>query len=590
VINDILDFSKIEAGKLTIDTVPFDLQTVLEEVSDLLAARAFEKRLEFACLLGPGVPRGVAGDPSRVRQILVNLVGNAIKFTESGEVVIEAHLVAEAESHVRIRISVRDTGIGIPPSRLGAIFESFTQADGSTTRKYGGTGLGLSISRHLAQLMGGDVLAESTPGEGSCFSLELGFQCAPQAVRSQGELPMNLEGRRVLIIDDHPVNRRALRGQLLSWGIEPIEVDGGAAALALLRNDATGRLPDLALVDMQMPEMDGEQTAARFKADSRLASIPLVLLSSTGMTYPTPEKMRIRGFAAALIKPVRASRLFNTVAEVLGEAPAPVRAKREAQAATSGARLRPGLRLLLAEDNLVNQKVAVRLLTKWKCEVDAVLDGVEAVAAWERGTYDAILMDVQMPRLDGYQATSRIRALETSRGVRTPIIAMTANAMQGDDQRCFDAGMDDYVPKPVKPEMLEAALVRCGCGFAEGDTRAILDTDRLSEFCGVDAHFRQNVLRDFLDLAPGLLGRIESALERRDPQAMKSASEALRGGAETLGGIALGAACRELASPDALRSLDAARTMLARAQREFMRLKLALAPYLLDASPSSDAA
>jgi two-component system sensor histidine kinase/response regulator len=590
VINDVLDFSKIEAGKLTLETVDFDLRAVLEEVSDLLAPRAYEKGIDFACVLPPEVPSALRGDPARLRQMVLNLVGNAIKFTEQGEVAIEVQCLEETGDRATIRIAVRDTGIGIPPDRHAAIFESFTQADGSTTRRYGGTGLGLTISRQLAELMGGRIGLESAPGRGSTFWIDVPFAkvTGPTAADM---LPGTLVGRRVLVVDDNATNRRAFHGQLRAWGMRPLEVGSGAEALAVLRTQGDDDGFALVLIDMQMPGMDGEQTAAAIKADPRLAAIPLVLLSSAGMRFSSDAEMRAKGFAAALTKPVRASRLFDTLANVLGAlTPACRYPRRPPGPKESSMPDQPpaGLRVLLAEDNLVNQKVARRMLEKWGCQVDAVEDGRAAVAAWEGGTYDVVLMDVQMPVLDGYEATAEIRRREKGTGRHTPIVAMTAHAMAGDEERCLAAGMDGYVAKPVKPEALAAALARFGAGapVAAAAETTVLDPGRLEELCGSDADFRREVLRDFLELAPQLLARIDASIAAGDPTDVQRASHSLKGSSRTLGAAALGAACEELESLGREGALDAARDALARAREAFAHLRGALHAYLPDGEPT----
>ncbi|HLK10011.1 MAG TPA: response regulator [Candidatus Binatia bacterium] len=588
VINDVLDFSKIEAGKLTLETVDFDLRTVLEEVSDLLAPRAYEKGIDFACVLPPEVPRALRGDPARLRQMVLNLVGNAIKFTEKGEIAIEVQCLEETASHATIRIGIRDTGIGIPRERHAAIFESFTQADGSTTRRYGGTGLGLTISRQLAELMGGRIGLESEPGRGSTFWLDLPFERVRETSTAD-LLPGTLAGRRVLVVDDNATNRRAFHGQLRSWGMRPLEVGSGEEALAVLHAEADAFA--LVLIDMQMPGMDGEETAAAIKADPRLARIPLVLLSSAGVRFATDGEMRARGFAAALTKPVRASRLFNTLAEVLGEVAPACRYPRRAPAAKEDRMPHQpleGLRILLAEDNPVNQKVARRMLEKWGCRVDAVDDGRAALTAWEAGAYDVVLMDVQMPGMDGYEATAEIRRREGGSGRHTPVVAMTAHAMQGDEERCLAAGMDGYVAKPVKPEALAAALSRWGLGASASPAaaapaqQAVFDAERLEELCGTDADFRREVLQDFLALAPQLLARIDASIAAGDHGDVERASHSLKGSSRTLGAAALGAVCGELEILGREGALDAARAALERAREAFTRLRAALHVYVPD--------
>ncbi len=457
IINDILDFSKIEAGKLSLECVEFNLRTELEEVAEMLAPRAHEKGLEIACVVPPGFPEHLRGDPGRIRQIATNLVGNAIKFTESGEVTVEANVLRKSATHATVRLVVRDTGIGIPRERQAAIFESFTQADGSTTRRYGGTGLGLTICRQLTQLMGGSIGVDSEPGQGSSFWLDLTLPLQARPLGLGAAAPPHLAGLRVLVVDDNDTNRHVLREQLLSWGWRPTELDGGrSAADVLLDAQRLGDPFGIVLLDMHMPEMDGEQTAAAIRSHSSLTSMPLVLLSSG--VVGTQAEMRAKGFAAALTKPVRRSHLLNALMEVIG---CPDDAAEERAPVKPVSRVAsPGLRVLVAEDNTVNQKVVLRLLEQAGCRAEAVANGAEAVAALDRLPFDVVLMDVQMPEMDGFEATAEIRRKQATCGKHTPIIAMTAHAMQGDRERCLAAGMDDYVAKPVKPHDLVKALLR----------------------------------------------------------------------------------------------------------------------------------
>ncbi|HLK10762.1 MAG TPA: response regulator [Candidatus Binatia bacterium] len=449
VINDVLDFSKIEAGKLTLERVAFDLRTMVEEVADLLAPHAAKKQLELCCAVPPEVPERLFGDPHRLRQVLTNLVGNAVKFTAEGRITLEAVVLEETAAHARLRLGVTDTGIGIPKERQATIFECFTQADASTARHYGGTGLGLTISRQLVELMGGRLRVESEPGRGSTFSVEIGLDKQPPAEASAPAPAASFDGLRVLVVDDYEVSRRVLTAHLRAFGCAAEAAAGGREALAALRA-AAGRAPfQLVLVDLDMPEMDGEATAAAIAADPGLGGPALVALSTAGARAPSA-----RGFVAELAKPVRRARLLDVVSMLVGERRAAARPAAPAAAATG----LEGLRVLLAEDNPINRKVALRMLAKLGCEATAVEDGAAAVAAVERERWDAVLMDVQMPVLDGFEATARIRLHEARTAAHVPIIAMTAHAMEGDRERCLRAGMDGYVSKPVKAEDLAAAL------------------------------------------------------------------------------------------------------------------------------------
>jgi signal transduction histidine kinase/DNA-binding response OmpR family regulator len=450
VINDILDYSKIEAGKMPIESVEFDLREVVEEVAEVLGPRAQEKGFELVCDVPPDLPTHLNGDPVRLRQVVSNLVTNAVKFTEQGEVVIEVRAHEESNGTTLVRIAVRDTGIGIPPDRHAAIFESFTQADGSTTRKHGGTGLGLTICRQLVTLMGGRMQLESVPGVGSTFFFEIPFVRARGGAQRSAAVE-RLIGLKVLVVDDNATNRMIVRQTLGAWGCRTAEAAGGAIALATM-DAAAGEDPfRLVILDMQMPEMDGGEVARRLRADARFAEVPLILLSSAEGLHAT----RDMGFAAALAKPVRQATLLRAILRALGER----QAEPDPEVAPSSVDpIGAPLRVLLADDNKVNRMVAIAMLQRLGCETDAVADGRAAVEAVARGDYDLVLMDVQMPEMDGFEATAEIRRLP--KGRRLPVIAMTAHAMEGDDERCLAAGMDAYIAKPVTIAALIGTLTR----------------------------------------------------------------------------------------------------------------------------------
>jgi signal transduction histidine kinase/CheY-like chemotaxis protein len=452
IINDILDFSKVEAGRLSLEVLDFNLRTTLEEVVDMFSSRAHEAGLELALAIPPNICEDVRGDPGRLKQVLNNLVGNAIKFTEAGEVKVQASVLESTPTSLRLAISVADTGIGIAADRQKAVFESFTQADGSTTRKYGGTGLGLTISKKIVELMGGTISLESALGEGSTFQVELTF--AKQTNHSTRPIRENLNGVHVLVIDDNETNRMILREQLIAWGARCQTVASGAEAIHAMNAVHSSDPFSLVLLDMQMPGMNGVQTASVLKADPRHDSIPLVLLSSVA-DRGSDEELRSRGFAAALNKPVRKHQLWESICDVLGN-----RTREHVRTATL--RIPPelrGLRVLLAEDNVMNQRLALRILAKWGCRAEAVANGIEAIHELERIHYDVVLMDCQMPEMDGFEATAVIRSRESGTERRTPIFAMTANAMVGDRERCLEAGMDGYVAKPIRlPELMQALV------------------------------------------------------------------------------------------------------------------------------------
>jgi signal transduction histidine kinase/DNA-binding response OmpR family regulator len=576
VINDVLDFSKIEAGRLTVETIAFNLRTVIEEVVELAAPRGQEKGLELTCDMPPGFPEQLRGDPVRLRQVLTNLVGNAVKFTEAGDVTVEARASYETPSHVTLRLSVRDTGIGIPAERQAAVFDSFTQADGSTTRRYGGTGLGLTICRQLVELMGGTIGVASVPGKGSTFWLELTLEKASTTIGAPA-LPETLRGLRVLVVDDNTTNRFILRRQLESWGAEPCEASSGAEALEMLH-----RAPfQLVLLDMHMPEMDGVETAKAIRTDLRFAEVPLVLLSSVRMQ----DVGLGRGdFAAALVKPVRRSNLLNVLLDVLGERPQEQRAvDGMGVSRSSGPHL--GLNVLVVEDNLVNQTITTRMLERWGCRTEVVADGLQALEAVARLSYDLVLMDVQMPEMDGFDATAAIRRREAGTGRRIPIIAMTAHAMDGDRARCIEAGMDDYVAKPIMARALLQAVSRWGTRAGEQPARSsrsesiesdpVLRLDQLHESSGGDPELEREILAAFLSSAPGLLARMETSITRGDPALLAAAAHALKGSSRAVGAETLGVACEELETLGRQNDLSAARDAVARAAEELERLRAA---------------
>jgi signal transduction histidine kinase/CheY-like chemotaxis protein len=468
IINDILDFSKIEAGKMTVEPIPFDLRLAVEELAELMASKAQEKGLDLILRFSPDTPSRVVGDPGRIRQILINLVGNAVKFTTKGHVYLSVECEERTAEQASLCFSVADTGIGIPASKLGHIFDRFTQADASTTRKYGGTGLGLSISKQLVELMGGKMGVESKAGEGSrfWFTLPLPIDLTPP---DTAPIHMDMTGVRVLSVDSNPTNLLVLREQLNSWGLRNDSSSSAEDALKLLRAAQSAGDPyQIAILEQQMPSMDGEELARTIKADAKLKNTALVLLGSIGIRG-NDARMKEAGFSAYLSKPARASQLLNALITVWRNQ------KRAALAefvthhpvAEGRTSIFPGetaqpifcARVLIVEDNAVNQMVAARLLEKLGCRVDVAANGREAVEMVGLLPYDAIFMDCQMPEMDGFEATQEIRRREGSSAHR-PIIAMTANAMRGDRERCLEVGMDDYVSKPIRQADLTEALER----------------------------------------------------------------------------------------------------------------------------------
>ena len=521
IINDILDFSKIEAGRIDLEHVDFDLRRAVREVLGSFAEAAHAKGLELLCLIRHDVPNALRGDPGRLRQVLTNLVGNAVKFTEKGEVVLRVTLDEPQDDAALVRFEVRDTGIGIDGELKPRLFQSFVQADGSASRRYGGTGLGLAISKRLVSLMGGSIDVDSRPGRGSTFWFTVRLERQGEAAATTAP-SARLAGRRVLVVDDNATNRQILRHQLGYWGLRVTAVESGPKGLALMQQAAAAGTPyDLAILDMKMPEMDGLALARATKLDPALASVRLVLLTSFGQRGHGAEAAKI-GIAAYLTKPVDEADLYDCLVEVLDE----TRSRRAPHLVTrhSLREQRPPVaaHVLVAEDNEVNQKVAVKILEKLGYRVELAENGKEALAACARRRYDAVLMDGQMPGMDGYEATRRIRERETRGGRRVPIIAMTASAMKGDREKCLESGMDDYITKPVTPENVEAVLRKwVGAASAPAERAAaepatpgaLLDEAVVQSLLSVDddGTLMDEVVATFLRIAPARLAAIRKA-------------------------------------------------------------------------------
>ncbi|MEP6572998.1 MAG: response regulator [Gemmatimonadota bacterium] len=568
VINDILDFSKIEAGKLDLEEIDFQLRVTIEDVLELLAERAHSKGLEMTALISPMVPETATGDPGRVRQILTNLVGNALKFTEEGEIIIRVDPVEERSGGTLFRFEVKDTGIGIDRAAQQRLFKAFSQADGTTTRKYGGTGLGLVICRQLAAMMGGEIGLSSVPGEGSTFwftvFLGRGSSAVATDVRASEELSLrntlgSLDGRRVLAVDDHATSRELLIQQLGSWGMEVDAVGNAERALARARAALARHRPyEIAIIDLYMPGMDGFALAQALKASPETAAMPLVMLTSRSQRGLS-AKAREAGFAHYLTKPVRRAVLEETLRKVLmvdppqeSSPPANGRDARQlpARSAPAAAGARSRGRLLLAEDNPVNEELAVVQLERLGYEVTVARNGRQAVEKLKTTRFDIVLMDCQMPQLDGYEATAEIRRFES--GTRhTPVIAMTANAMQGDREKCLTAGMDDYVSKPIRGEELRLALERWIRPRPELETseesppppaapevcrtlepRVIADLRALERG---GKKFVGRLIGLYLQDAPGRKAAIGRALATRDSEALMQVSHVFRGSSGSLG-------------------------------------------------------
>jgi CheY-like chemotaxis protein len=481
IINDILDFSKIEAGKFDLETADFDLVTAVEDSVELLARNAHQKGIELTCLVDDGLPPTVGGDPTRIRQVLVNLVANAVKFTEQGEVAVRVNGGEVCNGRVVARCIVRDTGIGIAPEAVNKLFQPFSQADGSTTRRYGGTGLGLAICKRLVELMGGEIGVESTPGVGSSFWFTVPLEVRPD--KTTGPSSSLLRGLRALCVDDHPTNRALLRAHLKSWEVEVDEAPNGERALARMREAVSmGRPFGLVVVDYLMPRTDGITLAKQIRDEPGYRNVPLVMLTSYADRTRAAEARAV-GIRRVLTKPVRRAQLLEALLMALS--PEPVASAPVATGATGPAapiRSEPveaapssSVRVLVAEDNPVNQQLARAMLKRFGHQADIVGNGQEAVDAVLTVPYDLVLMDCQMPVMDGFEATRIIREREGN-GRHTCIVAVTANAMEGDRQRCLAAGMDDYVAKPFRADDIRRMLERRLIGATAPDESPIQQT------------------------------------------------------------------------------------------------------------------
>ena len=568
LINDILDFSRIEAGRMELDDSPFDLGGVVEEVMELLAQRAQSKGVELIAEVAPELPSALRGDPGRLRQILVNLVGNAVKFTERGEVVVRASLDSRDGDAMAVRFSVRDTGIGIPPEALEKIFSSFTQADGSTTRKFGGTGLGLTICRQLVEMMGGTIRVESEPGRGSDFIFTVRLRETAESDLTPSAPRLDLKGLKVLVVDDNRTNREILEKQLYVWGMRSRGAGGGDEALSLLRAAGSDGAPfDLAILDYHMPDIDGLQLAGMIKSDASLSGIRLIMLSSVGIRGDG-RKARETGVSGYLTKPVRRDVLYESIAAVMGIPDPASGGTFVTRHTVAGARKKIDGRILLVEDNLVNQEVTLGMLSVHGCRADVAGNGREALDAIAAGEYDLVLMDCMMPVMDGYEATRTLRAREKeTRGKRLTVVALTANAMEGDSDSCLAVGMDDYLSKPFTIGRLGDMLAKwlsagektgpAGADEAPPETGAaanppaspidknVLDGIRALEGDG-NRGLLERIINLYLSDAPGLVEGILSAVEKGDMESLLRAAHTLKSSSANVGATGLSDLCRKV--------------------------------------------
>jgi PAS domain S-box-containing protein len=597
IINDILDFSKVEAGKLQLESIDFVLRTAIEEVADLLAERAQSKGVEMACLIQHDIPLVVRGDPGRLRQILNNLLGNSIKFTETGEVVLRAKLAEDLGDDVIVRFDIADTGIGISSEGLRRLFQSFSQADGSTTRKFGGTGLGLVISKRLAALMGGEIGVESEPGKGSnfWFTVRLGRVPVDQIVATA---PLeDLRGLYVLAVDDNQTNLQLVRTQTRSWGMVCDVTTQGVEALQMIEAASRGRPYDIGILDMQMPDMDGLELAAAIKSDLRNEKLRLVLMTSMAQRGHAAKSEQL-GIAGYLNKPVRQSQLYECLRAVMGTSSSSAReSTQQTPKLVTVHSLREAKdlrrpRVLLAEDNQTNQMAAVRMLEMLGYQTDVAVNGIEAVAACRNVDYEIVLMDNQMPQMDGLTATREIRKIEVGRGKPpVPIVALTADAMQGDREKCMAAGMNDYLSKPFKAVQLSQVLERwvqlprpaaipSDAATPLHNERAI-DSGVFDDFRGpvgnADANdFVVKLIDEYLEEAATRIAALKTAVARGDAPAVKTAAHSLKGSSSTVGAKKLATICDEFEALARNLPLTGTAALIVALDDEFERVAQAL--------------
>jgi CheY-like chemotaxis protein/HPt (histidine-containing phosphotransfer) domain-containing protein len=622
IINDILDFSKIEAGKLELESQPFDLRACIEDGLDLLAAKAAEKKLDVAYQMDDGIPAQMAGDVTRLRQVLVNLLSNGIKFTSVGEVLVQVKILSapapagSGSEPWQLHFLVRDTGIGIPVDQLARLFKSFSQADASTTRHYGGTGLGLAISKRLVELMGGRMWVESVPQKGSTFHFTLPLQVAA------GTSPLMLEGPqprladlRLLIVDDNPTNCRILTLQTRKWGMNPRDAQSGDKALEWLR---AGERFDLAILDMQMPDMDGVRLAGEIRKLPGGSVIPLVLLTSVGVRSDHPDITSL-SFAGCLTKPIKPAQLQETLLRVMcGSKPAAPRASVTSAKVDVTLASRFPLRVLLCDDNIINQKVALRLLQQMGYRADLAANGLEALAALDRQPYDLIFMDVMMPEMGGLEATRLIRERQ-KQDSQFPnykpsiiIVAMTASAMQGDREKCLAAGMDDYVAKPVRLEEVRKIVERWAVVASKAEptqttatatqtspdvqapARSSLaaapaqddpvDMTRLLDFTDGDPDNLRELVTLYLDQTGQQVGQLEAAVQANSAQEVRRLAHSCAGASATCGMRRLVLLLRELERQGFEGRLTNANQLSHQVGEEFERIRHFLEAYLADHS------
>ncbi|MEQ1544326.1 response regulator [Methyloglobulus sp.] len=603
IINDILDFSKIEAGHLELESLDFNLHKTIGDVAELFAEQAHSKDLELIYRIAPEVPECVKGDPSRIRQVLSNLISNALKFTGQGEVLVNVDLDDKPASDsngnpFRVRFTVTDTGIGISEETLPRLFRAFSQADDSTTRKYGGTGLGLAISKQLVELMGGEIGVTSRVGQGSIFTFTLSLGATTCTDLYQSVQFLELSGLKLLIVEDNDTNREILTEYALSWGMSVDAVPSALAALDLLRKPTDDQLPyDLVIIDMKMTGMNGLELGQRIKADSEMTQIPLVMLTST-MFHGEASQAHKTGFSAYLIKPIHKNELYHCLLDALipGAGLVPQAQALAVSPSTSLAKIS----ILLAEDNPVNQEVAQHMLQGFGCSVDIANNGQEALKAVGQKSYDLVFMDCMMPEMDGYQATAQIRRQQNAGQLpHFPIIALTANAIEGDREKCLIAGMDDYLSKPFKAESLKRVIMAwvktletmaltnpTPEDMAESTQPTVpsLDTHSLETIRKLDQlgdnEFLQSIISLYLSNAHDLLLSLEAAWTEGKVDAIRTVSHTLRSSSNQVGAFSLAELCREVENGARNQIYDTSGHVLVRIKHEFANTRIALEKYL----------